>query len=118
MAEWLFNKSGSATLIFDETKIRSGRGDVVAWIAGTNVYDLNGSHVGWFDGGVIYDSNNCALAFCRARTGWIPSQPGISGTPGLPGFSGTPGRSGFSGAPGRPGFGGWSAHDPKKYFGA
>ena len=118
MADFLFDKNGSATLILDGDRVRSNRGRVMGWINGSNVYSLNGSHIGWFDGGVIYDSNNSALLFTRSRTGSLPSTPGIGGTPGMPGFSGVPGRPGFSSTPGRPGRGGWSKHDASQYFGA
>ena len=113
----MFDRNGKATLILDDNKFRSNRGNVIGWINGSNVYSLNGNHVGWFDGGVIYDSNNCALAFTRNRTGSLPSVPGIGGTPGMPGFFGTPGRPGFSGTPGKPGQGGWSRHYADGYFG-
>lgn len=116
MAEWMFDRNGTAALILDGSKIRSSQGNVVGWISGSNVYSLNGKHVGWYDGGVIYDSYNSALTFTRSRSGSLPSLPGIGGTPGMPGFSGTPGRPGFSGTPGKPGRGGWSRYDPEKYF--
>lgn len=118
MANWLFDKGGSASLILDGDLVRSSRGVVVGWVVGSNVYSLNGKHLGWFEGGVIYDSHNCALAFSRNRTGTLPSVPGLGGTPGMPGFSGVPGRPGFSGTPGMPGRGGWSKHNAAEYFGA
>jgi hypothetical protein len=117
MTDWLFDKSGAATLILDGDRVRSSRGQVVGWINGSNVYSLGGSHIGWFEGGVIYDSNNSALVFTRSHTGSLPSTPGIGGAPGMPGFSGVPGRPGFSGTPGKPGRGGWSNYNPSQYFG-
>src|SRR5262249_43812905 len=110
------NKSGVASLILDENRVRDSDGQVVGWLSGTNAYSLNGEHVGWFEGGVLFDSNNGALAFSRNHTLSLPSTPGLSGMPGMPGFSGVPGRPGFSGAPGRPGRGGWSQHDASQYF--
>lgn len=118
MSEWLFDRNGMPCVIWDDTKIRSKNGNVIAWINGNNVYSMGGQHIGWFDGGVIYDSNNSTLVFSRNRTGSIPNSPGLSGTPGMPGFSGTPGRPGFSGTPGRPGRGGWSNHEAESYLGA
>ncbi|WP_242920932.1 4-fold beta flower protein [Pontibacter liquoris] len=116
MADWIFNKSGNATMIYDSDCIRNNRGQVVAWLYGNNIYSLSGQHKGWFDGGVFYDSNNKAIGFLSNSTGYLPSRPGISGRPGMPGFSGKPGRAGFSGVPGRPGYGGWSVHNFENYF--
>ncbi|MHC1697564.1 MAG: collagen-like protein [Geobacteraceae bacterium] len=116
MAEWVFDKNGTATIILDNDCLRNNSGSVVAWIAGQNIYSMNGNHIGWFNGGVFYDSNNNVLGFIMDSTGSMPYQPGTSGTPGMPGFSGRPGRSGFGGAPGRPGYGGWSSCDLKTYF--
>lgn len=118
MAEWLFDRSGSACLILDGDCLRSSGGVVVGWICGSNVYSLRGQHIGWFDGGVIYDSNNCAMAFSHDGTGSLPSVPGLRGTPGMPGLAGVPGRPGISGTPGRPGRGGWSRHNASEYFGS
>jgi hypothetical protein len=61
MAEWLYDRSGIARIILDDDRIRNKRGNVIAWISGSNVYSLHGRHIGWFDGGVIYDSRNCAV---------------------------------------------------------
>jgi hypothetical protein len=116
MAEWIFNKNGTATLILDNDCIRDDRGNVISWIGGQNIYSMNGNHIGWFDGGVFYDSNNNVIGFIRNSSGHMPSSPGTSGTPGMPGFAGRPGRPGFSGAPGRPGYGGWSHYDIGTYF--
>lgn len=116
MAEWLFDRSGSASLILDDSRVRSAGGSVVGWIRGADVYSINGQHVGWLEDGVLYDSDNRALAFSRNRTSSLPSVPGIGGTPGMPGFSGVPGHPGFSGTPGRPGRSGWSAYDAAQYF--
>jgi len=116
MAEWMFDRNGSACLILDGDRIRARAGAVVGWVRGTNTYSLGGSHMGWHEGGVIYDNRNCALAFTRSHTGSLPGTPGLSGTPGMPGFSGVPGMPGVSGTPGRPGRGGWSSEDPEQYF--
>jgi hypothetical protein len=116
MADWLFDRSGSPTLILDDDRVRDRHGHVIGWVSGGNIYSLGGRHVGWFDGGVIYDSRNRALAFTRSHTGTLPSVPGLHGTPGMPGFSGIPGRPGFSGTPGMPGRSGWSEHDAAGYF--
>ena len=78
MAEWLFDRNGSACLILDGDRVRGDRGDVVGWINGSNVYSLHGQHIGCFEGGVIYDSSNCVLAFIRNRTCSLPSVPGLS----------------------------------------
>ena len=116
MAEWMFDKNGNARLLLDGGRVRDDGGAVVGWINGGNVYSLGGEHIGWFEGGVIYDGDNCALAFTRKRSGFLPSVPGLGGTPGMPGFCGVPGRPGFSGTPGKPGRGGWSTHDASQYF--
>ena len=116
MADWIYNKSGNASIICDNDCLRNNFGQVIAWIRGLDVYSLNGNHIGWFEKGIIYDSNNGVLGFIRNRTGHLPSTPGIAGTPGTPGFGGKPGRPGFSGTPGRPGYGGWSTRDLSKYF--
>lgn len=116
MAQWLFNRRGRATIIYDSNCFRNNGGHVVAWIYGDNVYSLKGRHVGWFEGGIFYDSHNNALGFLPNFTGYLPSIPAIGGSPGMPGFSGRPGRPGFSGIPGRPGYGGWSSYDLDSYF--
>jgi len=115
MSDWIYDRNGNATAIFDGDCIRDDAGRVAAWISGSNVYSLNGQHIGWFENGVIYDSNNSALGFLRNATG-LSSRPGLSGTPGTPGFAGRPGRPGFAGTPGRPGRGGWSRHDLSDYI--
>jgi len=79
MTDWIFNKRGRATLIFDEDCFRDNRGKVVAWIRGEDVYSLDGRHKGWFEGGVLYDSKNRALGFLADSTGHLPSRPGIGG---------------------------------------
>ena len=116
MAEWLFDRDGAACLILDGSHVRDDRGVVVGWIDGSNVYLRHGEHVGWFEGGVIYDGINCALAFTRNRTGYLPNVPRIVGTPGIPAFPAAPERPGFSRTPGKPGRGGWSRHDANNYF--
>ncbi|MCT7473463.1 hypothetical protein N5T11_09710 [Aliarcobacter cryaerophilus] len=80
------------------------------------MYSLQGRHIGWFEDGVLYDNQNKALGFLRNSTGYLPSRPGMSGTPGMPGFSGRPGRPGLSGTPGKPGRSGWSSNDLANYF--
>ena len=114
MADWLFDKSGRATLILDDDCIRDPNGLVVAWISGGSVHTLGGAHCGWFEDGVVYDSGNRALAFVSTATGL--SRPGLAGAPGMPGFAGKPGKPGLSGVPGRPGRSGWSAQDAGTYF--
>ncbi|WP_370575331.1 MULTISPECIES: 4-fold beta flower protein [Serratia] len=112
----MFDRNGRPTLIHDNECVRSRAGAVIAWINGDNVYSLRGQHVGWFEGGVLYDNQNKALGFLSNSTGYLPSRPGLSGTPGMPGMSGTPGRPGFSGVPGKPGRGGWSSQSLATYF--
>ncbi|MHA1232210.1 MAG: collagen-like triple helix repeat-containing protein [Candidatus Helarchaeota archaeon] len=116
MAQWVFNRNGKAKIIFEESCFRDARGRVVGWINNTNVFSLRGRHIGWYEHGVVYDRNNNTLGFIKNCTGYIPSFPGLSGTPGMPGFSGKPGRPGFSGIPGKPGRGGWSKYDLEFYF--
>jgi len=116
VAEWIFNRNGQATMLFDRDCIRNQRGQVVSWIVGNSFYSLNGSHKGWYENGVFYDSGNYAIGFLRNATGYLPSRPGLSGQPGLPGLAGRPGRPGLSGAPGRPGYGGWSNYNFEDYF--
>ena len=115
MAEWVYDKSGKATIILDDDCFRNSNGQVIAWISGTNIYSLQGKHIGWFEHGVIRDSNNSAIGFIK-NCGSLPSRPGLGGTPGMPGFSGRPGRPGFAGTPGKPGKGGWSNHALNSYF--
>ena len=116
MSDWIFDRSGRATLILDSDCIRNNRGQVIAWISGNNVYTLQGGHCGWFEEGVLSDSGNRVLGFLRNAAGQLPSRPGIGGTPGTPGFAGRPGRPGLSGSPGRAGRGGWSNEDLASYF--
>lgn len=116
MSDWIFGRSGLATVIYDNDCIRNRRGQVTAWISGINVYYRNGQHAGWFEDGVLSDSRNQVLGFLRDATGHLPSRPGIGGTPGTPGFGGRPGRPGFGGTPGRPGRGGWSSEDLSTYY--
>lgn len=117
MAEWVFNKNGHATIIFDSDCLRSNNGSVTAWISGENVYSLSGKHKGWFVDGVLSDSNNMVIGFLRDCRGLLPSRPGLGGCPGMPGFAGRPGRAGFCGVPGKPGRGGWSNEDLASYYG-
>jgi len=116
MSEWVHNRNGRATLIYDSDCFRDNRGKVIAWISGNSVYTLRGKHCGWFEDGVLTDSRNKVLGFLRNSTGSLPSGPGLGGTPDTPGFAGRPGRPGFSGTPGRPGRGGWSEEDLASYF--
>lgn len=116
MCEWIFDKTGRATLILDTDCIRNNHGQMVAWISENNVFDLAGHHRGWFEDGVLADSRNHVLGFLRDATGHLPSRPGLGGTLGMPGFTGRPGRPGFSGVPGRPGRGGWSSEALATYF--
>lgn len=116
MADWIFNRNGQATLIYDNDCIRSNHGQIIAWINGNNMYSMTGRHKGWFENGVFYDSQNKAIGFLSNATGYLPSRPGMSGRPGMPGFAGRPGRPGFSGTPGRPGYGGWSTYTFEQYF--
>jgi len=116
MAEWVFDKNGRTKIILDEFCFRDSMGRVVSWKNNFNVYNLRGQHIGWYENGVLFDSKNRVLGFIRTRTGYIPSSPGLCGTPGMPGFSGIPGRPGFSGTPGKPGRGGWSKYDLESYF--
>jgi len=116
MAEWLFDKSGKPTLILDNDCIRNQSGVVIGWLYGNGAFSMNGAHIGWFERGVVYDRNNNALGFTQQADGYIPSRPGLAGTPGMPGFAGRPGRPGFSGMHGRPGLGGWSQAFLGSYF--
>lgn len=117
MADWMYDRNGRARIIFDNGKIRSAQGRVIAWIGGSSLFSLQGRHIGWFEGGVMSDSRNCPIAFLRQRTAGLPSVPGIGGTPGMPGFAGVPGRPGFPGTPGRPARGGWSQMDVEDFLG-
>lgn len=116
MADWIFNKRGKATIIFDNDCFRDKRGTVIGFRKGEDVYSLRGKHIGWFEEGVLFDARNKVLGFLSNATGPLPSTPGISGSPGMPGFSGMPGWPGFSGTPGRPGYSGWSELDLEEYF--
>lgn len=116
MAEWIFNKRGIATMIFDVDCIRNNQGLVIAWIKDNNFYSASGYHKGWFEKGVFYDSQNKVIGFLSTATSDLPYLPGISGRPGMPGFAGRPGKPGFNGTPGRPGFGGYSTYDFEHYF--
>ena len=113
MAEWLYDKSGNATLILDTDCIRNRSGVVVGWLSSNGAFSINGNHIGWFERGVVYDRNNNALGFTSQADGYIPSRPGLAGAPGMPGFAGRPGLSGMFG---RPGFGGWSQAPLSSYF--
>lgn len=116
MAEWIFNKNGNPSLIFDYDCLRNFQGEVIAWINRENFYSLSGQHKGWFENGVFYDSRNKVIGFLADANGYLPSNIGLSGRPGLPGFSGRPGRPGFGGIPDRPGLGGWSEFTFDHYF--
>ncbi|WP_145954132.1 collagen-like triple helix repeat-containing protein [Kosakonia radicincitans] len=116
MVEWIYNRNGRPTVLFDDDCLRNNRGVVIAWIHGNNIYSLRGMHIGWFEGRVLYDSHNKALGFLRNPNGRLPSIPGLAGAPGVPGLAGKPGRPGLAGVPGRPGFGGWSQTILEDYF--
>lgn len=116
MAEWIYNKHGRATVLFENDCLRDNRGQVIAWIYGNNLYSLRGHHIGWFEGRVFYDNRNRALGFLYNHTGYLPSIPGLCGMPGLPGLAGRPGMPGLGGIPGRPGYGGWSETLIEDYF--
>lgn len=118
LAEWFFDQAGAPCLILDESRIRNGRGVVVGWVNGSNVYLRHGQHVGWFEGGVIYDSTNCALAYSRNRTGYLPSGTAVRGGTALPALPEAPPSPQFAVPPGKPGRGAWSRHDPGNYFAA
>src|SRR5262249_1157408 len=77
------------------TGFRSADGRVVGWISGNGAYSLPGRHVAWYENGVLYDGSNLASGFCANATGYLPSRPGLRGTPGMPGFAGRPGRPGL-----------------------
>lgn len=116
MADWIFNKNGRATLIYDNDCLRNDHGQVIAWIYNYSFFSLKGKHKGWVEEGIFYDSNNSIIGFLSSYTGHLPSIPDTSGKPGMPGFAGRPGRSGFIGVPGRPGFEGWSTSNFEDYF--
>jgi hypothetical protein len=116
MAEWLYDRNGRATIIYDNDCFRNKFGKVVGWISNNNVYAVNGRHRGWYEKGVFYDANNRAIGFIRTASGSLPSRPNLGGAPGTPGFLPKPRRPLFAGTPGRPGFGGWSDEDLKNYF--
>lgn len=115
-AYWIFNRNGQATIIWDGDCFRNKCGQVIAWTTKEFIYNIRGQHVGWFEEGVLYDSFNRALGFVRDCTGYLPSLPGISGTPGMPGFTGKPGKPIFSSPTGRPGLGSWSSENLENYF--
>jgi len=118
LAEWLFDEAGSACLILDETRIRNGRGAIVGWVRGNSAYLLHGQHVGWYEGGVISDNTNCALAFTRNRTAYLPGGPPLRTPPAIPVLPAAPENPSFATTPGKPGRGGWSRHDAGHYFDA
>jgi len=116
MAEWLFDRNGRPQIIEDGDCFRSADGRVVGWISGTGAYSLSGRHVAWYEKRVLYDASNFALGFCAGATGFLPSRPGLSGTPDMPGFEGRPGRPGLPRVSGRPGIGGWSHIRLDRFF--
>lgn len=116
MANWIFNRNGIATAIDCGDAIYDRTGRFRIWIYGKNLYNMYGYHIGWTESGVFYDSQNRILGFTQNCTGYLPSRPGISGTPAIPGLSGRPGKPGFSGEPGRPGYSGWSSYLLEDYI--
>jgi hypothetical protein len=116
MAEWLFDKSGSARVILDGSMIRNNRGEVVAWIAGGNLYSLDGSHIGWVEGSVIYDRDNSAIAFTRNARGSLSGAPALSAVSAMPAFSAMPARPAFSATPAKPARSDWSNRDLEPYL--
>jgi hypothetical protein len=38
MAEWLFNRQGQASIIFENDRIRNRQGGVITWVYGNSVY--------------------------------------------------------------------------------
>jgi hypothetical protein len=116
MAEWMYDRRGSACLIIDRDRIRDRTGSPVAWISRGSVYSRRGRHVGWYEGGVMYDDQNRALAFTRNRIIRLPSTPELIPPPDLPMFSSVPTRPVFSYAPKMPPRGGWSSEDAAMFF--
>ncbi len=116
MAEWLFDRNGSPQIIEDSDCFRSAEGRVIGWIGPNGAYSLSGRHVAWYEDGILYDGNNHAIGFRSGAIGYLPSRPGLSGTPGMPGFAGRPHRPGLSIVPDRPGFGGWSHIRLSRFF--
>lgn len=116
MAEWLFDEAGTPCLILDGNRIRDEGGAVIGWAEAGHAYLLHGQHVGWFEGGVLYDSTNCALAYGRNRTGYLPGGAAARAAPALPAFAAAPPLPALDKAPVRPGRGAWSPHDPGMYF--
>lgn len=108
MLEWIYNRNGRAVALNCDDCVFDSNGCFRLWKLENNLYNMNGNYVGWVEGGVFYDSQNRVLGFTRDHSKFLPSTPGICGTPGYPGISGKPGRPGFSGVPGRPGYCGWS----------
>jgi hypothetical protein len=118
MAEWLFDKSGSARVILDGSMIRNNRGEVIAWIAGVNLYSLGGSHthIGWVEGGVIFDQDNCTIAFTQNSSGSLSGVPVMSAVACMPAFSAIPARPAFSATPAKPARSGWSNRNLEHYL--
>lgn len=75
MADWMFDRSGQARIIFDNDKIRSAQGrHRLDWRQ--QCFLASRKHLGWFEGGVMTDSRDCPIAFLRQRTAGLPSVPG------------------------------------------
>ena len=67
MSDWIFDRNDRATVILDSDRIRSSRGQVIAWISGNNVYTIQGWHCGRFEDGVLFDSHNSVRASFATR---------------------------------------------------
>jgi|WetSurMetagenome_2_1015567.scaffolds.fasta_scaffold53004_1 hypothetical protein len=116
MADWIFDRKGSPTLIFDGDCIRNHTGMVLAWVQDNNVYSMQGQHRGWFEEGILYDAQNRIIGFTEGATGRIPSKPDKYDAIEMPKFADRPERIDLKGTPGRPGHGGWSEKDLSTYF--
>lgn len=113
--EPLYNQKGQVYAWLDEVsgRIISLRGQHVAFLNGSNVYNWKGAHIGWWENGHMRDHRGAVVVFKRDATNLIVGRPGLGGAPGRPGIAGVPGKPGLSGVPGRPGnAGAWAAHMP------
>jgi hypothetical protein len=118
MTDWIFDRGGRPRLILDEDCFRSERGEVVAWLDSSNVFNLSGVHVGWFEGGVFYDDANATIGFTNDATNPTPIRPVTSIEPILPILAIRPIRPVVSIAPIQPVRSlGWSQHDLASYIG-
>ena len=116
MPELLFDCDWEITGIIDDDCLRTVEVEVVAWVSGENVYNVNRDHAGWFADGVLYDSDNETLAYLQNAKGYIPFRQFLSGTPGMPGFSEKPYKPVMIGESGRPSYGSFSSYKLKDYF--